>query len=149
LVNSPGPDDAGGAVEGAGVGVHRAGSGAAGFAFAELKMRVNSPGAEFGAEFGAELGPALAPEPCREAAGIFEIGATGMLGGSALGIGALCVGALDPAAGALPASGAFIARNIAVKLPGSLPPAGADAGGAIGIGSARFSGVTAGNAGGV
>jgi hypothetical protein len=111
-------------------------------------MRVNSPGAEFGAEFGAELGPALAPDPCGVAAGMFELGAAGMLGGSPLGIGAFCAGVLDPA------SGAFIARNIAVKLPGSLPPAGAEAGAIAGgaanaTGSARFSGVTAGNAGGV
>jgi hypothetical protein len=146
-VNSPGPDDdAGGTAGGAGVGVHGAGSCAAGFALAELKMRVNSPG--------AELGPALAPDPCGEAVGMLELGAGGRLAGIALGIGAFCVGMFDPVGGAFSARGAFIARNIAVKLPGPLPPAGAEAGGiaggaANGTGSGRFSGVTVGNAGGV
>jgi hypothetical protein len=45
-----------------------------------------------------------------------------------------------------------MARNICVKLPGSLPAlagGGAGAGGTMGVGSGRFSGVTAGKAGGV
>jgi hypothetical protein len=160
LVNSPCPDaDAGGgATEGAGAGVHGVGSCAAGFAPAELKMRVNSPGAEFG--------PALAPEPCEGAAGALEPCAAGALGATLGGAGALepCAagalgatlggaGALEPASGAFPANGAFIDRNIAVKLPGSLPLApaggGAGTGGTKGTGSRCFSGTTAGKAGGV
>jgi len=142
-VNSPGPEAeaGGGAKEGAGVeagddiGDQGAGSGAAGFALAELKMRVNSPG------------PALAPEVAG-GAGALTLGAAGALGGYAPGAGAFGVAALGLA------NGAFIDRNMAVKLPGSLPPAGAAEGAGAGgaenaTGSGRFSGATAGKAGGV
>jgi hypothetical protein len=180
-VKSPGPcaaagggDTGGGAGEA--VGVHAgaggvegvelhaascAGFAAAGLSFIELKMRVNSPGPCAGAGGGAGANGA--------GAGALGVGAEKILGAGALGVGAekmLCAGALGAGcAGALgAASGAFIARNIAVKLPGSLPPgaaAGADdagakdagAGGAgangAGAGGACFSGATAGNAGGV
>ena len=146
-MNSPGApladgaDDGGGAVKGDGVetGVDGAdqgpGSGGDGFEPAELKMRVNSPG------------PAPAPEPGGGAAGVLGLCAAGALGGYAPGAGGFGVGAF-------PARGAFIDRNMAVKLPGSPLPApegaGAGAGGAAnGAGSERFSAATAGNAAGV
>jgi hypothetical protein len=176
-VKSPGPcaaagggDIGGGAGEA--VGVHAgaggvegvalhagscAGFAAAGLSFIELKMRVNSPGPCACAGGGAGAA----------GAGALGVGAEKILGAGVLGAGVenmLCAGALGAGwAGALGvASGAFIARNIAVKLPGSLPPgaaAGADdagakgagAGGAEanGAGSTRRSGATAGKAGGV
>ncbi|HZP03618.1 MAG TPA: hypothetical protein VFB43_01870 [Terracidiphilus sp.] len=79
------------------------------------------------------------PGPCPE-----EIGAAlGAVGGAEARGGALGV----DAAGALAASGEFMARNICVKLPESLDPCAA-AGGA-GAGSAGLAADTAGNAGGV
>jgi hypothetical protein len=85
--------------------------------------------------------------------------------GGALGAGELDGGALGAGAPELakdefagcdgdPANGVFIARNIAVKLPGSLAAAlgagaGTGAGAANGAGSGRFSGATAGNGAGV
>jgi hypothetical protein len=148
-VNSPGPCGAGvgGAGAGdaaAGVGVHVGGGAtegvedqgagsAAGLAFIELKMRVNSPGPELVA------------------------GAAGVFGGGALGAGAAAKGAFDDGAlddGDAPedgdefgASGEFIARNICVKLPGSPLPAAGAGGGVGGAAGTRSHGVSAGAAG--
>jgi type IV secretion system protein TrbL len=139
-VNSPGP--CGAAAGGAAGGGGEKMLGAAALGVGAEKM------------LGAGAGVAAAP----------GVGAEKMLGAGALG--AACAGALGVA------SGAFIARNIAVKLPGSLAPGAAAAGGAgaargangagadetgpgakevgaSGAGSTRFSGATAGNAGGV
>jgi hypothetical protein len=85
----------------------------------ELKIRVNSPGAELAA------GPA------------------GAVGADAAG------GALGAAGGAFDASGEFIALNICVKLPGSLVACAEAGGGTTGAGATGFSASTAGKAGGV
>jgi hypothetical protein len=127
-------------------------------------MRVNSPGPCAAAGAGGAGAGAGADAEKILGAGALGVGAEKMLGAGAAGAG--CGGALGVA------SGAFIARNIAVKLPGSLPPgagaaggagaaagtngagadevgAGANGAGASGAASTRFSGATAGNAGGV
>ena len=131
-----------------------AGSGADGLGLPELKMRVNSPGAEPAELPDAGLGGT--------AANALVIPDAGAGDGIAVAGGALKPGAALPLAwGAPPDWGEWIDRNIAVKLPGSLPPAlaaggtgaGTGAGGANGTGSGRdpvrSCAATAGKTGGV